>query len=267
MAPAFYFLICLKARKYCRNWPLVEANLRDTLRSLQNSTDNGWQAIIACHDIPELHPLAADRITFVHAAFSPPELVEQFMRDKSRKKNLGGEWINAHCPNEGAYIMFLDADDLVHKDLVAFVLSDNNRHGYTVSNGYTLDISRGTLARQPKFHQRCGSCFIGFFQRTDLPVKGCKTRPYFSQLKHHKNMAEVAKEHGHRVRPLPFPAVTYLINHEESYIYTKSSEQSNQPKLQSGGLLTWFRRVPPVAATTLLSDKFAYNNQLVRLKR
>ena len=65
--------------------------------------------------------------------------------------------------------MFLDADDLVHKDILAYVLA--HAHGsYVVDQGYVLDLSSGVLwHRREGFHLTCGSSFVCRFARDELP--------------------------------------------------------------------------------------------------
>jgi hypothetical protein len=66
-------------------------------------------------------------------------------------------------------VVFLDADDLVHRDLARYVI-DGDRGSYVIDNGYLSGARSKTLQRYPeRFHRRCGSSFIFRFGR-DLPT-------------------------------------------------------------------------------------------------
>jgi hypothetical protein len=122
----------------------------------------------------------------------------------------------------GGYFFPLDADDLVHRDVVAHVLRDKNRRGYLVETGYTLDYSNRNLAPVPgawsvSFDRSCGSSAVIFFEPEDLPVS---SEPddglYFNLFQSHAYWCLVAEEFGRRLDPLPFPGGVYVVNHAQN---------------------------------------------------
>ena len=123
---------------------------------------------------------------------------------------------------EAVYVMFLDADDLVHRDLVVHVHS-SREPSYVVHTGYIADLERGLLRhRRTNFHRTCGSSFVCRFARTELPTSWDDLSAPFSQFgsspdqRGHPEYDQVATELGRPPVALPFPAVTYVVNHAES---------------------------------------------------
>jgi hypothetical protein len=84
VAEPFTFGIPLIARDAATDWPLVEALLGLTLRSVAAQTDPAFRVVIAGHDRPAVAPLDR-RITFI-AADWPVEAVRADNLDSGRKK-------------------------------------------------------------------------------------------------------------------------------------------------------------------------------------
>ena len=59
------------------------------------------------------------------------------------------------------YVMLADADDLIHRDVVAHVRTTHNRRGYLFKDGYRFDAANGELGppagrlRQVLWHLFC----------------------------------------------------------------------------------------------------------------
>jgi hypothetical protein len=66
--------------------------------------------------------------------------------------------------------MFLDADDLIHRDLLAYVLG-HGRESYLIDDGSFYDASSGLLwRRRAGFHRICGSSLLCAFHPEELPT-------------------------------------------------------------------------------------------------
>src|SRR5207253_1020671 len=120
------------------------------------------------------------------------------------------------------YVMFLDADDLVHRDVVRHTLA--GEHGsYLVNDAYTFDLSRRLLQRRPEgFDWARGSCFVCRFTIDELPTSADETTSAFAQFgaspdqRGHLEYPELATELGRAPVPFPFAAAVYTVNHPES---------------------------------------------------
>src|SRR5947209_2799985 len=113
----FVFAIALKARSVSSDWQRVEDNLRRTIRSARAS-DPAAAVIVACHDEPDLGE-SIDGVISLRVPFPEPLSPSGGGRDKAAKRRYGGAWLRERmAEGDEAYVMFLDADDLVHRDLV-----------------------------------------------------------------------------------------------------------------------------------------------------
>jgi len=150
--------------------------------------------------------------------------------------------------------MFLDADDLIHRDLLARVL-EHGRESYLIDRGYVYDAPSGLLwKRAEHFHQICGSSLVYAFHSEELPTSWEDESVQFALFgskpyqRGHQACDLVATELGRPPPQLPFPAVVYLANHEESSSNLRIGV-TRQPT--SAGDLVW-----PRDARAILLDDF-----------
>ena len=122
MSARFVFAIALKAKSVSSDWQQVEDNLRRTIRSARASEPTA-AVIVACHDEPELGEVGVG-VVLLRVPFPEPSTPDQGGSDKAAKRRHGAAWLR-ETMNEGeeAYVMFLDADDLVHRGLVPHVVA------------------------------------------------------------------------------------------------------------------------------------------------
>ena len=181
MLPSFVFAIALKPKSASSDWQLVENNLRRTIRSARAS-DPTASVLVACHDEPELRDVS-DGVTAVRVPFSEPASPADGGRDKSAKRRHAAAWLRETMHDDDAvYVMFLDADDLVHRDLVAHVRS-GREPSYVVRSGYIADLERGLVRkRRTEFDKTCGSSFVFRFARAELPTSWDDLAAPFSQF-------------------------------------------------------------------------------------
>ena len=213
----FVFAIPLKPRVACDDWEVVQDNLRRTIRSIRGTRNAEYFIAIACHDVPDLHEGSGSDLSVLTVPFAPESDVVQGGEDKIRKRHFIGAWLRENLKADAAYVMFLDADDLVHKDVVCYVLSDDNRRSYVAERGYEYDCRTGILGRRTRgFPGVCGSCFISYFQKDELPRSWDDKECAYTQFTLHREYDIAAAGLGKNADPIPFHAVIYLANHRES---------------------------------------------------
>jgi len=123
----FTFAISFIPRGVCSNWETAQANLRRTIRSIRGMSRSDYRIVIACHELPDLTDIHGSDLELLQAPFAIETDLMRRGADKIRKRRLIGSWLRERVGEEGAYVMFLDADDLVHRRLVDHVLGDDNR--------------------------------------------------------------------------------------------------------------------------------------------
>ena len=216
---SFVFGISLASAKASKDWDVTQRLLGRTLRSVLNQSDGRWRAIVCGHERPALPELDDPRVMFVMSDQEPPKNSGQFRKDKMWKRRVIGSILR---DLGGGYFFPLDADDLVHRDLVQHVLSDDNRRGYRVEHGYVEDLANERLAPVPgawtaPFDRVCGSSAVLYFERDELPRNGQKDDElYFNLFQSHAYWPIVAEEWGRPLASVPFPGAVYVVNHSQN---------------------------------------------------
>lgn len=217
--PKFVFGISLASKRASKDWETTTKLLRRTLRSLLNQEDPRWRVIVCGHDRPDIEELEDPRALFLAADIDPPVSSSQFRRDKMWKRRLIGSVLRSWG---GGYFFPLDADDLVHRGVVGHVLSDDNRRGYIVHQGYAEDYAGAKLAPVPgvwsqSFDRVCGSSAALYFEPEDLPRDGKNDdRLYFNLFQSHAYWPVVAEECDRPLDKFPFAAAVYVVNHSQN---------------------------------------------------
>jgi len=140
----FVFAVSLKPRSACTDWEQAQANLRRTIRSALHGAAGNAIVVVACHDVPELAEQDGGAVRICPVPFPEPVDVSEGGRDKARKRRHIGAWLREAMVDDELHVMFLDADDLVHKDLVPHVL-DHGHGSYLVDRGYIVDVASGLV--------------------------------------------------------------------------------------------------------------------------
>jgi hypothetical protein len=252
----FAFAIPFKPRSACTDWEQAQANLRRTIGSVRGAAVTEPAIVaVACHDEPELDLVSGDDVHVLPVPFAEPADQWGGGRDKASKRRFIGAWLRQALIGDEAYVMFLDADDLVHKSILEYVLA--NGHGsYVVDHGYVFDLASGLLwHRRQGFHRTCGSSFVVRFTREELPSSWEDTASPFAQFgsspdqRGHPDYDQVASELGRPPATLPFPAVVYTVNHSESLWGAKSGGRRSSTAPRD---FVW-----PAAARRILGGEFS----------
>jgi hypothetical protein len=248
----FVFAIPLKARSACTNWETAQRNLRRTVRSAQAAGADEGLIVVACHDEPDLTSSGAD-VQVLPVSFPEPTNMQDAGRDKARKRRAIGAWLRERLDGP-VYVMFLDADDLVHRDVVTYAFA-HGRGSYLVTDAYTFDLRRRLLQHRPRgFPWARGSCFVCRFTLDELPASADDTSVPFAQFgaspdqRGHLEWPELATELGRPPVPFPFGAALYTVNHPESTWGRRTGAQRTPAPRE----LVW-----PKTARRVLVDDFS----------
>jgi len=254
----FVFAVPLKPRGACNDWEGVQERLRHTLQSIRGGTDVNCLVVVACHDRPDLG--RGQDLRLLSAPFAPEWNERDGAQDKGRKLRLIGAWLREHLQADGSYVMFLDCDDLVHRHLVRHVLRAADRCCYSIEQGYMYDCRTGVLEfKDRRFFALCGSSFIGWFSREDLPRSWDDLDNSYARFgvyplqRGHQHYASIAAMLGKQVDTIPFPAVTYMVNHGDNLRAVESGKKFREPHP--------FHLVWPNRAKTILHTEFSYDDR------
>ncbi|WP_457807657.1 hypothetical protein [Kushneria sp. EE4] len=215
----FVFGIPVRPRVTTKNWDTVCSNLQRTLYNLARQTLSDFRVLVACHEIPDIETYGLD-IEFLIADYEPSTNEDgKYIGDKGKKKRLINAALSASVQND-CYYMPLDADDLVHPELVENTLTDDNRRGYLIDSGFMYDLSQDSVALcEPQsfpFWTRCGSCAVFYLTVDDLPISRGDNEAYLVTLKSHADFPELARLRGRELEPFTQHMAVYLTGHSEN---------------------------------------------------
>lgn len=208
------FAIPLISRARASDWAQVCRSLGATLASLRAQGDPRWRAMVCCQDRPD--GIAWDeQVEFVpyphvHEGYDNHPKVGLLRQRLMQGPGLSGYWFQ------------LDADDLLHRDLVGHVMTTDNRQGYLIERGYMLDHATGRLAalqppdtdfpRATHFHRNCGSSSALWFDTTH----GADFNTVLARRGNHRKVLRNMGYFGMAMEKVPFHAAIYVMNHGEN---------------------------------------------------
>lgn len=262
---SFSFCIPLKPRRASQDWRVVERNLTRTIESILHSAKSAQQAgidcevsiDIACHDEPTLPYGRNDGVTIESVGFEEPGDPSLGEADKGRKRRFLGARLRNLVGPDGVFTMFLDADDLVHRQLIETAII-GGRESYFLPNGYIFDARRGVLQlRMGDFYSVCGSSFICKFRQQELPISWRDETASFSLFTlterqfWHDRFPIIAEDLGKKPLAMTLPGVMYLVNHEDSLFTASRAGARRRTRLRD------LRRiVTPIESRRLLRSDF-----------
>jgi hypothetical protein len=169
-APSVAFLIPFASRKRKSKWEIACSQLRQTLKSIQNSTCGNYRVVVAGHEAPDFDVRFNSRFYFlqVNHPFPSHENYGVAVRlDKLTK--IAAAWHHAKLTWNPNYVMKLDADDLISSRLVDWLDNANGEAGFLIKHGwFWRSKSRYLIQRTEYLDRECGSCLI---IRSDLVDK------------------------------------------------------------------------------------------------
>ncbi len=231
------FVIPLRDESTTDDWPGVCVLLERTLESACAQTGAACRAVVVGHRRPEgiRWPENAE---FVPVSFPPPKLPPQcapdrriwlLHTDKGRKLLHG---LAAARELSDAYVMFLDADDLVSNRLAQWTNRNAGANGWYFDRGYRLDeYPRPALYWRRRFYHECGSSYIlraavaPFPNRLDdtLDLSDYYVRRYVT----HAYIRDDMSRRGVPLSALPFYGAIYTFNRRNFFATQHREPDSN----------------------------------------
>lgn len=242
------FITSLRHPDTARDYAHNERLLKDTLDSIALQTSDDY-VVIVVGNVPLSFPLP-DRVVSVVVDFPPPVAPGaatsylDVVWDKGTKLGIGLIAARDFTPD---YVMIIDADDFVHRDLVAFTSAHAGAPGWYISRGWRYSRARNVYRSLRAFHLQCGSSYILPFAAYGVPADASVA---FSQAQvldvfgdrlatiigSHMRVVQWARRHGYPLAPLPFRGAVHHVDTGENH---------------SGGTLGgWARTLSPTMQQT-----------------
>jgi hypothetical protein len=223
------FITTLRNPLNSSNYDRVESLLQDTLASLTQQTSDDYVVIIVGNRQPAF-PLP-EQVVFVQVDFPPPSDHKgprtgpaAVIWDKGTKIAIGLIAARNFAPE---YVMAVDADDFVHRELAAFVQARPGRSGWFVKRGWMYSSGRNAYRLHRRFYRACGTSFIIPFDAYEVPPELTVSatqqeiaEAFGEKLEHvleHGWAFDWWREHGRILEPLPFPGAVYRLENGENH--------------------------------------------------
>lgn len=229
MKKVLAFITTLRNPHNSADYGRVEWLLQGTLASLTQQSSDDYVVIIVGNRRPSF-PLP-ERVVFVQVDFPPPSDHKgprtgpaAVIWDKGTKIAIGLVAARDYRPE---YVMAVDADDFVHRDLAAFVNARPGNSGWMIQRGWIYSRARNAYRMHRKFYSACGTSFIIPFDAYDVPAELTRTATQreiadafgerLENVLEHGWAFAWWRKHGRVLEPIPFPAAVYHVAHGENH--------------------------------------------------
>ncbi|HEX8546941.1 MAG TPA: glycosyltransferase family A protein [Cytophagaceae bacterium] len=218
-------VIPLKSKRVSDNWNLTSKLLDETLTSLRNQSLQNFKVIIVCHELPDISAENKNIAQFLQCDFElrshkPGQEITHYKQidyilDKNRKISYGLEAIQSR---DIEYFMVLDADDLVHKDFVKYIMDTKDPNGYIVHLGYQYYTDLEKVVDRNDIDKICGSSTVLHESLVPIPSKitdeSMTIIPWCFLC--HSHMETHYSETKRLLHEIPFPSVLYKLGHGQN---------------------------------------------------
>jgi hypothetical protein len=226
-----YFVIPLRSATTTTDWLAVQRLLAQTLQSVDNQLCKAFKCLVVCHEKPDAIKLPKS-CEIIEAPFNLPDVNANNLKSeralfemrsyKGRKLILG---LSIVRKDPAAYVMFLDADDLVSNRLSEFVSKNLNCNGWYFDLGYRWNHQTPNLLfPRRNFYHECGSSYILNAKLAPFPehVDYSKNLDdyYVRRYEVHAYIKENMENLGYSLKPLPFAGAVYTFN-KHNFFATK----------------------------------------------
>ena len=238
------FLIPFASRRIKSKWDIACAHLRQTLKSVQNSTSESYCVVVAGHEAPDFNFESNARFCYLSVDHAIPNHEDPVVRGRLDKlAKIAAAWKHATAAWNPQYVMKLDADDLISSKLVHWLENFGGEPGYLIKHGWVWRSGARHVFQSTEYLDRvCASCLI---IRSDIAeqegpfltgvegtrlneagltfaitnqyslVPGSGTSTLLLNDSHQRYAAQFAYL-GHRITTVPFKAVVYRTGNPES---------------------------------------------------
>jgi hypothetical protein len=218
--------------------------LRQTLKSVENSTSESYCVVVAGHEPPDFNIEINAKVCFLSVDHDIPRHQDAVVGGRLDKlAKIGAAWNYAKSRWNPHYLMKLDADDLISARLVQWLEDFGREPGYLIEHGWVWRSGARYFLQCTEYLDRvCASCLI---VRSDIAnqegpfltgvegiqldeaslnfargdhyslVPGSGTSTVLLNDSHQRYAAQFAYL-GQKLSTLPFRAVIYRIGNPDS---------------------------------------------------
>lgn len=256
------FAIPLRAKCMTKNWHKCCKRTKRTVDSIYQNTNRNFKIILCGDDKPDflLENYYDTRVEFIECKLEKPETWLEIARNKYWKLlricvRVREYLLESQYPEKGIYVMPVDDDDLLHRDLVEYIEKYPNENGFVITNGFVNNgDDRKWLIKYKDIYKFCGSCNCMRLFLHDCPesmpfdTSKAMTKEVAQMLNErypirwdHHLVAEKYKEIGRPLKSIKWRAVIYNRNTGENTSQVTNwggkRQQMNQERFHLGVFL------------------------------
>lgn len=168
------FAIPLRSKETSNDWEGCLRRFENTLQSIFNQNDDEFKVLVACNEIPKMNKKYDERLEFIITDIPTPKKWLEMAIDKGWKLTaiavrIRELLLKQENPQNGIYVMLVDADDLLNRNIAKYVKEHPNENGFVSKDGYVHYKGNNYLNIYKDMHTYCGSCNIIKMYLDDLP--------------------------------------------------------------------------------------------------
>lgn len=170
------FLICVKHFENCHSYSNTWSLLKNTLISVCNQSDSNFNVVVVANKVLDdfQDDCRIKNVEFIEVDWDPPaatkgwQLQKQVLEndqlrsgiriDKGSKYIIGLNEISKQVHTDPHYVMIVDADDFIHKDICSYV-NATDKDVLHISSGFMLGSSNNYIELD-NFSSICGTSNI-----------------------------------------------------------------------------------------------------------
>ena len=209
------FIVPLRSPETCSDWSKVSLLCNETLSSLTQQDSKEYQILLICNS-PPLDFMPNEHITVVQDSFSVPSSWEEGIGDICTKVKRGmveAKRLKLIQSGSSAFVMRVDADDLVSNRLVSFTQRYPHNDGWYFETGYIYEIGKKYLFLRPRFTTVSGTSNILRCNYSDFPESmDTPADEWLEPVWQHLTINKLLKPRGRKLSRFPFPGAIYRIS-------------------------------------------------------
>jgi hypothetical protein len=222
--PVIAFIIPVLHPENSKDWNMQIEYLMQTVRSISSQTSSNWRGVIIVNAGVVLPDLPT-KFVVEYVNFAPNPKMErnlnslQDFHDAIRldkgKRVLSG----VLRASDADFIMVVDDDDFIHKDVTSFVEKNHYCDGWYISKGFVWSVGSKFLYKYSDFNNICGSSLIVRTSLYSLPESlDVASEKYIKDFfGSHRFIVEYAESVRKELKPLPFFGAIYRVGHPCSH--------------------------------------------------
>lgn len=225
------FIVPIKPKAVSKNWNLDNRLLERTLHSICAQTDQRFAVIVVYTDLPQVS-IVHQNIHYLKFPFEPVKsdefedldyVLKYYAKEYAEKMFDKGKKIIYGCKRAVelgcVYLMGVDSDDLVCKNLVEFVNKgvNTNSKGWRITKGFIYEENAPFVVKKYDIQNINGSTHIIHKQHVDIPSFSSKLFWNFSLYEAHGYTYHRLRDYKKvTLQDVPFFAIIYII-HSNNY--------------------------------------------------